>query len=150
MRFVKSEMFFRQHAVELVQDVVDVRFRDDERRLEGHDVAAGTVFADDVAAVFHLFEHVIEQFGRGRAVRMNELCAVHEAEAAYVADDAVARLEVAQAAPELLAAFVGVLAEVVLFNVIEHGEAGRRRDGIAAERRGAGARVGVGDLRRCC
>ena len=148
MFFAISEMFLRQYAVELVKHIVHILLRDDERRLEGHDVAARAVLADDVAAVLHFFEHVVEQFRRFRAIRMDEFGAVHEAEAAHVADDAVACLEVAEARTQLFAALSRVFAEVVLFDIIKHGEAGCRRHGVAAERRGAGARVGVGDFCR--
>ena len=46
-----SKMLFGQHAVELVEHIIDILLRDDERRLEGHDVAAYAVFADDETSV---------------------------------------------------------------------------------------------------
>ena len=79
---------------------------------------------------------------------MDELGAGHEAEAADVADDRVLLLDLAQAGAQLLAAFLGILAEIVLLDVVEHGEAGCRRDGVAAERRGARFRIRIGNLRR--
>lgn len=143
-----SELLLRQHHLERVEHVVDVFCRDDERRLEGHDVAGDAVFADDEAAVLEGLEDVIE-LGGGRAlVGVDELGAGHEAEAADVADDRVLLLNLAQAGAQLLAALLGILAEVMLLDVVEHGEAGRRRDGVAAERRGARTCVGVGNLRR--
>ena len=47
----ESEVFLRQYHVDGVEHVVDVFFGDDKGRLEGHDVAADAVLADDEAAV---------------------------------------------------------------------------------------------------
>ena len=143
-----SELLLRQHHLERVEHVVDVFCCDDERRLEGHDVAGDAVFADDEAAVLEGLENVIEFGGGGALVGVDEFGAGHEAEAADVADDRVLLLDLAQAGAQLLAALLGILAEVMLLDVVEHGEAGCRRDGVAAERRGARARVGIGNLRR--
>lgn len=143
-----SELLLRQHHLDGIEHVVDVFCRDDERRLEGHDVAGDAVFADDEAAVLERLEDVIELGGGGALVGVDEFSAGHEAEAADVADDRVLLLDLAQAGAQLLAALLGILAEVMLLDVVEHGEAGRRRDGVAAERRGARTRIGVGNLRR--
>lgn len=143
-----SELLFRQHHLQCVEDVVYVLLGDDERRLEGHDVAGDAVFADDEAAVFEGFKHVVE-FGCCRAlVGVDEFGAGHEAEAADVADNRVLFLQLPKACAQLLAALRGVFAEVVRLDVVEDGEAGRGRDGVAAERRGARAGVGVGDFGR--
>lgn len=143
-----SELLLRQHHLERVEHVVDVFCRDDERRLEGHDVAGDAVFADDEAAVLEGLEDVVELGSGGALVGVDELGAGHEAEAADVADDRVLLLDLAQAGAQLFAALLGILAEVMLLDVVEHGEAGCRRDGVAAERRGARTRVGIGNLRR--
>ena len=144
----QSELLLRQHHLDGIEHVVDVFCRDDERRLEGHDVAGDAVFADDEAAVLEGLENVIEFGGGGALVGVDEFGAGHEAEAADVADDRVFFLDLAQAGAQLLAALRGILAEVMLLDVVEHGEAGCRRDGVAAERRGARTRVGIGNLRR--
>lgn len=144
----RSELLLRQHHLERVEHVVDVFCRDDEWRLEGHDVAGDAVFADDEAAVFEGLEDIVELGGGGALVGVDELGAGHEAEAADVADDRVLLLDLAQAGAQLLAALRCILAEVVLLDVVEHSEACGRRDGVAAERRGARTRIGVGNLRR--
>lgn len=144
----QSELLLRQHHLERVEHVVDVFGRDDEWRLEGHDVAGDAVFADDEAAVLECLEDVIEFGGGGALVGVDEFGAGHEAEAADVADDRVLLLDLAQAGAQLLAALLGILAEIMLLDVVEHGKARSRRDGVAAERRSARTRVGVGNLRR--
>lgn len=93
----QSELLLRQHHLKRVEHVVDVFCRDDEWRLEGHDVAGDAVFTDDEAAVLEGLEDVVELGGGGALVGVDEFGAGHEAEAADVADDRVLLLDLAQA-----------------------------------------------------
>ena len=141
-----SEFLLGQYVVQSIQYIVYVGFGDDERRLEGHDIASDTVLADDEAAILHYFQYVIQFFRGRRAIRLYEFCAVHETESAYIADDRMPGRELTQAVAQLLSALIGGLAEVVLIYVVEHSQTGGRGDGIAAECRGSRLRVGICDL----
>ena len=116
-----------------VEHVVDILVRDDERRLERHDVSGDAVLADDEAAIFKLFEHHVQFFGGRTLVAVDEFCARHETETADVADDRVALLDLGKSLAQLSTARFGVFGEAMLLDVVEDGESCHARNGVAAQ-----------------
>ena len=121
--FLQLEL--HQHLLKGVEHVVDILVRDDERRLERHDVSGDAVLADDEAAIFKFFEHHVQLFGGGTLVAVYEFCARHEAEAADVADDRVAFLDLGESLAQLFAARLSIFGEAMLLDVVEDSESGR-------------------------
>ena len=142
------KLLLRQNHVKSVQHFVDILFRNHQRWLESHDIAADAVFTDDEATVFHGFENLV-QFFRGRAaVWLYEFCSVHQAQAADVADDGVLLLKILQALAKLLTTGVGIFHQLMLFNIFQHCQTCGRGHRVAAQGGCTGAGVGVGNLCR--
>ena len=140
------DSFLCKDKFQRVQHVADVVLGNDERRLKCHDVAPDAVLADDKAALLQLLKHEVEFGGGGGFVRVDELRADHQAESAYVADDGMAFLDFPKSCAQLRSAPFGVPHEIVLLDVADDLKPCRCGDGVAAEGRCAGFRVGIRDF----
>lgn len=113
-------MFFRQYQIKGIEDIVDVFLSDNQWRLEGHDIAANAVFANDEAAVLEDLEAIIQDFRSFTAVGMDELGTIHEPETPDITDDGMFLLQLAQACPQLLAPFLCIFGQCMFLNIVEY------------------------------